>query len=292
MKYITSRWFPLGDDARRFENEPRFNLWQRKLWPYEDLITGDEVYWYETTDKAITWRTRIFEIHRFEYMNKRTAKRKLKAIFRNLNVSESSYFVDSPDQGYCLAFKVKVIKKLNLPKPKGYKFPRLGWLRVDKKIAETWLSIAYQPTNDVSLDDLSPKGNVLQRIKHINSLMKGVSQERIASIVSHTVRKDTAMIKALKKLCGYRCQFPGCGTRITKRSGGYYIEVAHILPVSEGGRSTLGNLIVLCPNHHKELDYGKLKVVEQSETLVSGSLNGTPFRIELSVFPRDRLGCA
>ena len=62
---------------------------------------------------------------------------------------------------------------------------------------------------------------------------------------------------------------------------GFYIEVAHVKPISRGGKSLLGNLLVLCPNHHKEFDYGHLKIIEQTVTYLRGMLNGTAFDIRL-----------
>ena len=111
--------------------------------------------------------------------------------------------------------------------------------------------------------------------------MADISPERVRSVVVRTVRRDTRLVKALKELCEFRCQFPGCGVRIPKRDGGFYIEVAHIQPMSEGGRSTIGNLLVLCPNHHKEFDYGDLEIVEQTADTIRGKLNGKEFEIQL-----------
>jgi len=45
------------------------------------------------------------------------------------------------------------------------------------------------------------------------------------------------------------CEMPGCGyDRIVQRH--------RILPGSEGGKYTSGNVIALCPNHHGEADRG------------------------------------
>lgn len=35
-------------------------------------------------------------------------------------------------------------------------------------------------------------------------------------------------------------------------------EIHHIVPVKEGGKSEIDNLILLCPNHHKQADWGML----------------------------------
>lgn len=48
-------------------------------------------------------------------------------------------------------------------------------------------------------------------------------------------------------------------------------------PVAKGGQSVLGNLVVLCPNHHKEFDL--LEIVEQSAAKLIGTLYGSGFKI-------------
>ena len=49
---------------------------------------------------------------------------------------------------------------------------------------------------------------------------------------------------ALQKLIGYLpCEI--CGWKETTR------DIHHILPVSKGGKNTIDNLIVVCPNHHR-----------------------------------------
>ena len=111
--------------------------------------------------------------------------------------------------------------------------------------------------------------------------MAGVSAERCQAIVNLTIRKDTSLVRALKKLADFQCLFPGCGVRIPKRGGGFYIEVAHIEPVHAGGQSVLGNLVVLCPNHHKEFDYGEPVIERQELDRVQGLLNGRRFEIRL-----------
>ena len=127
------------------------------------------------------------------------------------------------------------------------------------------------------LDDIAPDGD----LKALNEKLANETPERIEAIVNRTVRRNTNLIQALKQAYEFRCQFPNCGVRIPKKDGGFYIEVAHIKPVRSGGPSVLGNLLVLCPNHHKEFDFGSLEFIEQTPELLHGRLNGKEFKIAL-----------
>lgn len=277
MEYITSRGHELPKTASKFEADLRFHLWQNKLWPYEELVLGDILYWYETPSQSIVIKSRVVEVDRFPYNSKQEVRQKLVARFHDFDETQE-YFVKGPDHGYCLAFKVKVLGQINLPKPEGTKFPQQGWMKIDNDIAIRWLSQREQE-NDVTLDDLAPEGSLIEKIHNLNISMEEVSQKRVASIVSHTIRQDTQIVKALKSLCNFECQFPNCDALIPKSSGGFYIEVAHVQPVSKGGRSVIGNLLVLCPNHHKEFDHGKLEIENQTEISIQGTLNGKSFLI-------------
>lgn len=52
-----------------------------------------------------------------------------------------------------------------------------------------------------------------------------------------------------------RCEF--CGQEGFRTSGNsLYLETHHIISLAEGGSDTVGNVIALCPNHHREAHYG------------------------------------
>ena len=48
----------------------------------------------------------------------------------------------------------------------------------------------------------------------------------------------------------------------THLDGSFYIEAAHIKPKSQQGTETPDNILILCPNHHKEFDLGKREIIE------------------------------
>jgi len=215
MEYITSRGFALPKAANDFSNDFWFNLWHRKLWPYRELVRGDILYWYESPAKRIVWKSQVNEIDRFSYENKEVVKNKPESRFGKFDLSQP-YFVAAPEQGYCLAWKVTSLQQVDLVKPKYLRFPQQGWLQVDDEVAKNWLS-QNESTDDVTLDEIVESGNVVERIIQLNDAMNEVSPERVRSIVAKTVRRDTKLIKALKELCEFRCQYPGCGIRIPKK---------------------------------------------------------------------------
>lgn len=64
----------------------------------------------------------------------------------------------------------------------------------------------------------------------------------------------------LKNAVGLRCEVPDCGTQ---RS----LHVHHITPRSEGGGNELGNLIVVCRNHHADCENGSFNRTQQREMI-------------------------
>jgi 5-methylcytosine-specific restriction protein A len=136
MEYITSR-SELPRTLEEMRDELRFNMWKWRLWPYQELVKGDVLYWYETQSTNIVWKTRIAELDRFSYQNKRQAEKRI----RNMADFDmrQPYFQKAPAKGYCVVWKVEPLQKLNLPKPDGVKFPQQGWLRIDDRIAKDWL---------------------------------------------------------------------------------------------------------------------------------------------------------
>jgi 5-methylcytosine-specific restriction endonuclease McrA len=53
-------------------------------------------------------------------------------------------------------------------------------------------------------------------------------------------------MRALHKRAGGHCQYPGC-TAVRE------LEAHHIIAYEGGGKTEIGNLILLCPRHHKLL---------------------------------------
>ena len=129
----------------------------------------------------------------------------------------------------------------------------------------------------------------------LDEIMKNVSKDELrkklknivpqnhesTKINGKTYKRDNIFITYLKKFRDYKCQI--CGTAIRKKDGGYYVEAAHIKMKSKKGPETLDNLLILCPNHHKEFDYGDREIIKHTEKEISFKMNGNKYKINLKL---------
>ena len=136
--YITSRAFLLPRSSLVFAKELRYHLWSKKFWPYREVTTGDILYWYESPTKRLVWKSFIHTLEAFPYHSKEELSQKLMS-FSPFDPSEP-YFLKAPSRGYCLAYQVTPLQKLDLPKPKGLRIPPLGWLRVEAPFVCQWVA--------------------------------------------------------------------------------------------------------------------------------------------------------
>ena len=87
--------------------------------------------------------------------------------------------------------------------------------------------------------------------------------------------RNVAHVRALKRLYADRCQFCGGQVQVETSPNRFYSEGAHIKPVGKphGGPDTPANILILCPNHHVELDTGMLSLVHQGSDYIIQSRN-------------------
>ncbi|MEM0135072.1 MAG: HNH endonuclease [Thermoplasmatales archaeon] len=122
-----------------------------------------------------------------------------------------------------------------------------------------------------------------ESIEKIRTELKSLSPKsaKFETIQGIRFTRDMATVAKIKILREFRCQI--CNTRIVKADGSYYAEGAHISPKRSGSPETPDNIIILCPNHHKEFDLGKREMLEHNSEFVHFILNGEEHRISLSV---------
>ncbi|KAA1241015.1 HNH endonuclease [Aquimarina sp. RZ0] len=120
------------------------------------------------------------------------------------------------------------------------------------------------------------KDQIVQELKTLKP-----TDPELITISSKSYKRDNVTIAKIKKLRDYKCQI--CSTRIKKKDGSYYIEAAHIEPKHLGGNELPNNIILLCPNHHKEFDYGDLKILEHTSDILRFNLNETEYSISMEL---------
>ena len=94
-------------------------------------------------------------------------------------------------------------------------------------------------------------------------------------------KRNNRIIAQLKILRDFKCQI--CGTRILKRDKYFYVEAAHIIQKKDRGPEIPDNLIILCPNHHKEYDLGEKQIIKKTKDEVVFNLNGIKYSVSLKV---------
>lgn len=81
---------------------------------------------------------------------------------------------------------------------------------------------------------------------------EGVGKRRVESEVY--ARSAEVRRRVLMRAAG-ACEYCGVAGFRTA-TGNIYLETHHVVPLSENGADTVGNVVAICPNHHREAHYG------------------------------------
>lgn len=119
-----------------------FSMWQKKLWPYDELERGDELWWHDSSAVQLRWKTKVLRAEPFQYSDLDEAIDRIDTLFGGMTDRGQEYLNGKPNSGYCLAFKVKAIKQADVPRPDDVRFNRAGWERGDRDGIQQWLRSA------------------------------------------------------------------------------------------------------------------------------------------------------
>ena len=107
---------------------------------------------------------------------------------------------------------------------------------------------------EINYDQIEQE-EIEQNIHNIPDLTDNKSETIILN--EKVYKRNNVLISIIKRERGFKCQI--CNEKIKKNDGSFYIEAAHIIPKKDKGNENKENILILCPNHHKEFDYGKRK---------------------------------
>lgn len=89
--------------------------------------------------------------------------------------------------------------------------------------------------------------------------------QKVPSIGTKFQRNPKVRAFALQRAAG-RCEW--CKSKgFELPNGDIYLETHHIIPLAEEGKDSAANVIVLCPNHHREAHYGMNRLTMRSGML-------------------------
>ena len=126
-------------------------------------------------------------------------------------------------------------------------------------------------SKDVQLDP-QKKQELISELKTITAKSPEELEYR-----GKSYKRDNKTIAMLKVLHDFKCQI--CKSGILKKNGDLYVEAAHITPKSNRGTEAPRNILILCPNHHKEFDLGNKTILEQTNEKIIFELNGQRYEI-------------
>lgn len=149
--------------------------------------------------------------------------------------------------------------------------PRLGreiirsWMHIGDAIVignigpDVFVAKAAAITSDArsvgaDLPKLLDRKTILRRAGRAKGKPKKILRQTVTF-----VRNAYVIAGALVRANG-ACEMPKCKTSLfSKDDGTPFLEVHHVIPLSEGGDDALANAAALCPMCHRELHFGALR---------------------------------
>lgn len=119
------------------------------------------------------------------------------------------------------------------------------------------------------------------------SVGSGGKVARIQTTIDRIVR-DTSLVKKMKQKYNNQCQI--CGKSISLSKEKYYSEGHHLKKLGgiHQGPDIESNIIILCPNHHVEFDYGAIAIDVHSQKIIHTDPHN-PFHNKELAYKREDL---
>lgn len=106
----------------------------------------------------------------------------------------------------------------------------------------------------------------LETLYLFNKKYRDFAPERRDKVISAHIDRGVAVTNSLKQILGPKCQV--CLTEgFMKQNGERYVEAHHLTQLSVGDSKSLcsENVILVCPNCHREIHYGHTVLEEKGE---------------------------
>ena len=227
-------------------------------------------------------------------------------IWQNLNIDDWVLFYF--DGRYSYASKIiqkekseqltaKILGKINQNRNLVILFSKI--FKIKKGFQKTNLEMGLETTipeihkiNMIQAKEISVK-KIIEKFGSIESYLEiiapKITHKDISDIIPSSMKKEPKRIKSitlrrirdtkksidLKKVYNNKCQICNYSFPDYVESG--YSEVHHVWPMADNGDDDFDNMLVLCPNHHTEFDYGVIQFSQNTQKIedIKGKIIGT-----------------
>lgn len=245
---------------------------------------------YEIDSKAVR-RDQIEKLISDYQMNRSTARMYIKtfkhmrqgiSFNRTLSSPSFKYYLDHIYQDYGASALSTALSSMYLHITY-YEEIRKIRLRSVREIYDSYSSLVPMVREDQQeqqeLEDYFRKNKSREHaVKDLQNLK--VSDPEIVTVNGKHYKRDNKTIAQLKLIRNFQCQL--CDAVILKKNGEKYVEAAHIQAKRHKGPESPDNILIVCPNHHKEFDYGNLQILAKDAQHISFLLNGRLYEASLS----------
>lgn len=112
---------------------------------------------------------------------------------------------------------------------------------------------------------------ILKRIQEIDEKNSKNPPKNI-SVLAKTYERDKILTKLIKSYRGGVCQI--CGFSFKTKNSEDYSECHHLEHLAKNGLDVSKNMLVLCPNHHRQAHYGNFEIIEHNQDCVKVKIDG------------------
>ena len=121
-----------------------------------------------------------------------------------------------------------------------------------------------------AMSNVEGEENDLKALTMMNDKYRNLVPEQRSMFVNAHLDRGSSIVRAVKNLLGAKCQI--CGYEgFEKLDGNKYIEAHHLsqLALLSPGSLCTDNIILVCPNCHREIHYGRYVEVSGDENSIS-----------------------
>ncbi|WP_323030740.1 HNH endonuclease signature motif containing protein [Brachymonas denitrificans] len=119
---------------------------------------------------------------------------------------------------------------------------------------------------------------ILERIQSIDKENFENPPKNISALAK-IYERDRVLTRLIKLIRGNKCQI--CGFSFKTKSSEDYSECHHLEHLANGGLDVSKNMLVLCPNHHRQAHFGNFEIAEHNEEFVKIKIDDEIYKCEL-----------